>query len=308
MINLVTGGAGLIGSHLVDELLKRNEKVICLDNFHTGTKANVEKFINLNNYQFIDHDVIHPIDLKVDKIWHFASPASPFIYQKDPILTSKIIIFGSINMLEIAKKNKAKIFLASTSEIYGNPKIIPQKEDYYGNANPIGKRSCYVESKRLSESLFFDYLRTHNVDIRIARIFNTYGPGMRKDDGRVISNFINQALKNKKITIYGRGKQKRCFCYVEDMVAGIIKLMDSNYQSPVNLGNPKEEFAINELGKLITSKVNKKFKKNYLLQREDEPQIRKPDISLAKDLLKWIPKVDIDQGLGKTIDYFYSVY
>ena len=307
MINLVTGGAGLIGSHLICELLKRDEKVICLDNFYTGSKVNVERFNNQINYQFIEHNIIEPIDLKVDKIWHLASPASPIKYQKNPILTSKINVFGSINMLEIARKNNAKILLASTSEIYGNPKKNPQKEAYYGYVNPLGKRSCYVESKRLSESLFFDYFRSYGVDIKIARIFNTYGPGMRKDDGRVISNFINQALINKKITIFGSGKQKRCFCYVEDIVEGILKLMDSNYRGAVNLGNPKEEFEINELGKLITSKINKKFEIIKLLQREDEPQIRKPDISLAKDLLKWFPKVGIDQGLEKTIAYFYLV-
>ena len=307
MINLVTGGAGLIGSHLIYELLKRKEKVICLDNFHTGSQFNVERFNNEINYQFINHNVINPIFLKADKIWHLASPASPIKYQKDPILTTKINVFGSINMLEVARKNNAKILLASTSELYGNPKENPQKEDYYGYVNNLGKRSCYVESKRLSESLFFDYMRTYNLDIKIARIFNTYGPGMRRDDGRVISNFINQAITNKKITIFGNGKQKRCFCYVKDMIEGILKLMDSNYRGAVNLGNPKEEFEINELGKLITSKINKKFEINKLFEREDEPQIRKPDISLAKDLLKWNPKVGIDQGLEKTIAYFYSV-
>ena len=304
MINLVTGGAGLIGSHLIDKLLSRDEKVICLDNFHTGSNLNLERFEKKNNYKFLEHNIIDPFNLNVDRIWHLASPASPFKYQKDPILTSKIIIFGSFNVLEIARKNKAQILFASTSEIYGDPKINPQKEDYFGYVNPIGKRSCYVEGKRFSESLFFDYLRTYNLDIKIARIFNTYGPGMLRDDGRVISNFINQGLINENLTLFGNGKQKRCFCYVEDMVDGIIRLMDSTYKGVINLGNPKEELEIYELGKLIISKINKKLEIIKLMQREDEPQIRKPDISLAKDLLKWSPKVDINQGLDKTIDYF----
>ena len=304
MINLVTGGAGLIGSHLIDKLLSRDEKVICLDNFHTGSNLNLERFEKKNNYKFIEHNIIDPFNLNVDRIWHLASPASPLKYQKDPILTSKIIIFGSFNVLEIARKNKAQILFASTSEIYGDPKINPQKENYFGYVNPISKRSCYVEGKRFSESLFFDYLRTYNLDIKIARIFNTYGPGMLRDDGRVISNLINQGLINQKLTIFGSGKQKRCFCYVEDMVDGIIKLMDSTYKGVINLGNPKEELEIHELGKLIISKINHKLEIIKLMQREDEPQIRKPDISLAKDLLKWSPKVDINQGLDKTIDYF----
>ena len=301
--NLITGGAGFLGSHLAEKLLNNGEKVICLDNFFTGTKSNLSKWSSHPNFEFINHDVIEPINVDVEKIWHLACPASPISYQINPIKTTKTSFLGTYNMLGLAKRVKAKFFMASTSEVYGDPEMNPQPESYRGCVNPIGIRSCYDEGKRVAESLCFDYNRMNNVDIRVARIFNTYGPQMREDDGRVVSNFIVQALRGKKITIYGDGTQTRSFCYVDDLINGFLMLMDSDFKGPVNLGNPME-FTINQLSKLIRNKINKNLEINYMPLPEDDPTQRRPDISLAKDKLGWEPFIDIDKGLDLTIDYF----
>ena len=301
--NLITGGAGFLGSHLAEKLLNNGEKVICLDNFFTGTKSNLSKWSSHPNFELIDHDVTEQINIDVDKIWHLACPASPISYQINPIKTTKTSFFGTYNMLGLAKRVKAKFFMASTSEVYGDPEINPQPESYRGCVNPIGIRSCYDEGKRVAESLCFDYNRMHNVDIRVARIFNTYGPQMREDDGRVVSNFIVQALRGKNITIYGDGSQTRSFCYVDDLINGFIMLMDSDFKGPVNLGNPIE-FTIRELSTLIRNKINKNLEINYMPLPEDDPTQRRPDISLAKDKLGWEPSIDINRGLDLTIDYF----
>ena len=301
--NLITGGAGFLGSHLAEKLLNNGEKVICLDNFFTGTKSNLSKWSSHPNFELIDHDVTEPINIDVEKIWHLACPASPISYQINPIKTTKTSFFGTYNMLGLAKRVKAKFFMASTSEVYGDPEINPQPESYRGCVNPIGIRSCYDEGKRVAESLCFDYNRMHNVDIRVARIFNTYGPQMREDDGRVVSNFIVQALRGENITIYGDGSQTRSFCYVDDLINGFIMLMDSDFKGPVNLGNPIE-FTIRELSTLIRNKINKNLEINYMPLPEDDPTQRRPDISLAKDKLGWEPSIDINRGLDLTIDYF----
>ena len=301
--NLITGGAGFLGSHLAEKLLNNGEKVICLDNFFTGTKSNLSKWSSHPNFELIDHDVTEQINIDVDKIWHLACPASPISYQINPIKTTKTSFLGTYNMLGLAKRVKAKFFMASTSEVYGDPEINPQPESYRGCVNPIGIRSCYDEGKRVAESLCFDYNRMHNVDIRVARIFNTYGPQMREDDGRVVSNFIVQALRGENITIYGDGSQTRSFCYVDDLINGFIMLMDSDFKGPVNLGNPME-FTISELSNLIKNKINKNLEINYMPLPEDDPTQRRPDISLAKDKLGWEPFIDIDKGLNLTIDYF----
>ncbi len=301
--NLITGGAGFIGSHLIKRLLDRGEEVICLDNYFTGRKKNISKFINNELFESIRHDVTEPIQLEVDKIWHLACPASPIHYQLNPIKTSKTSFFGTYNMLGIAKRVNAKFLMASTSEIYGDPEIHPQPESYKGAVNTVGIRSCYDEGKRISETLCFDYNRIHNVDIRIARIFNTYGPNMLPNDGRVISNFINQALKNEPLTIYGEGKQTRSFCYVDDLVSGLIKLMDGDYKNPVNLGNP-EEYKIIDLAKIIKSKINPNLEFIYKSLPQDDPLQRKPNIDLARKELNWSPKVELDKGLEKTINFF----
>ena len=301
--NLITGGAGFLGSHLAEKLLNKGEKVICLDNFFSGTKSNLSKWSSHPNFEFINHDVTEPINIDVEKIWHLACPASPISYQINPIKTTKTSFLGTYNMLGLAKRVKAKFFMASTSEVYGDPEMNPQPESYRGCVNPIGIRSCYDEGKRVAESLCFDYNRMNNVDIRVARIFNTYGPQMREDDGRVVSNFIVQALRGKKITIYGDGTQTRSFCYVDDLINGFLMLMDSDFKGPVNLGNPME-FTINQLSKLIRNKINKNLEINYMPLPEDDPTQRRPDISLAKDKLGWEPFIDIDKGLDLTIDYF----
>ena len=301
--NLITGGAGFLGSHLAEKLLNKGEKVICLDNFFSGTKSNLSKWSSHPNFEFINHDVTEPINIDVEKIWHLACPASPISYQINPIKTTKTSFLGTYNMLGLAKRGKAKFFMASTSEVYGDPEMNPQPESYRGCVNPIGIRSCYDEGKRVAESLCFDYNRMNNVDIRVARIFNTYGPQMREDDGRVVSNFIVQALRGKKITIYGDGTQTRSFCYVDDLINGFLMLMDSDFKGPVNLGNPME-FTINQLSKLIRNKINKNLEINYMPLPEDDPTQRRPDISLAKDKLGWEPFIDIDKGLDLTIDYF----
>ena len=301
--NLITGGAGFIGSHLTKKLLDLDEEVICLDNYFTGRKSNVHSYLNNPNFELIRHDVTEPIQLEVDKIWHLACPASPIHYQFNPIKTTKTSFMGTYNMLGLAKRVGAKILLASTSEVYGNPEEHPQKETYHGSVNTIGLRSCYDEGKRIAETLCSDYQRMHDVDIRIIRIFNTYGPNMRPDDGRVISNFIIQALKNERITIYGDGYQTRSFCYIDDLIEGMINLMDSDYQNPINIGSP-EEFAIKKLAFLIKDLINPSLKFDYRKLPIDDPKRRSPSIKLAKELLDWEPKIELKDGLIKTINWF----
>ena len=302
-VNLVSGGAGFLGSHLIDDLLSKHQKVICLDNFFTGREVNLKKWLNNPLLEIINHDINRPIKLNADLIWHLACPASPALYKLDPINTTRTIFNGTINMLDLAKKNNAKILFASSSEIYGNPLEHPQKEKYTGSVNPIGERSCYEEGKRIGESLCFDFMRFHNTKIRIARIFNSYGPRMLKKDGRVISNFVVQALENKPISIYGNGNQTRSFCYVNDTIDGLIKLMDSEYSFPVNIGNPKE-YKIIKIAKIVKEKT---FSNSELVYKDlpvDDPIFRKPDISTAKSILDWQPKVNLSFGLDKTINYF----
>ena len=301
--NLITGGGGFIGSHLVKELLKRDEKVLCLDNFTTGNIKNVEKLISLPNFQLIEHDVIEPINLEIDKIWHLACPASPIDYQVNPIETSRTIFLGTYNMLNLAKNKGAKFLLASTSEVYGDPEQHPQNERYRGSVNTTGIRSCYVEGKRLAETLCADFQRIYSVDIRIARIFNTYGPNMRINDGRVISNLIVQALNNEKMSIYGQGTQTRSFCYVDDLIRGIILLMESHFNKPINLGNSKE-LTIKELALIIKKIVNPNLEFTYKKLPSDDPKRRRPDIELAKEKLNWVPNIEVKEGLIKTINWF----
>ncbi len=302
-VNLVSGGAGFLGSHLIDDLLSKNQKVICLDNFFTGREVNLHKWLNNPLLEIINHDINNPINLNADKIWHLACPASPALYKLDPINTTRTIFNGTINMLDLAKKNNAKILFASSSEIYGNPLEHPQEEKYTGSVNPIGERSCYEEGKRIGESLCFDFMRLHNTKIRIARIFNSYGPRMLKKDGRVISNFVVQALQNLPISIYGDGNQTRSFCYVNDTIDGLMKLMDIEYYFPVNIGNPKE-YKIIKIAKIIKEKTFSNSKFVYKDLPVDDPIFRKPDISIAKSFLDWHPKVDLSIGLDKTINYF----
>ena len=300
---LITGGAGFIGTHLCKKLLSENNIVVCLDNFFTGRHKNIEQFIQNPNFRLIEHDIINPIDIEVDEIYNLACPASPPHYQYDPIKTMQTSVLGIINMLELAKKYKAKILQASTSEVYGDPLIHPQVESYWGNVNPIGIRSCYDEGKRCAETLIMDYHRTEGLDTKIVRIFNTYGPYMTPDDGRVVSNFILQALKNEDITIYGKGTQTRSFCYVDDLVDGLIKMMESDLTGPVNLGNPSER-TILEFAELIVQITNSKSKIVYTQLPKDDPAKRQPDISIAKKYLNWEPKIDIYKGLDNTIEYF----
>ena len=302
---LVAGGAGFLGSNLCRQLLKERNYVICLDNLFTGRKSNIEDLLSNKNFEFIEHDIQNPIDLEVDQIYNAACPASPPAYQKSPTNTTKTCVLGLINLLELATKNNATILQFSTSEIYGDPIVHPQTEDYRGNVNPIGIRACYDEGKRVGETLMFDYAREFGTKIKVIRIFNTYGPGMDKNDGRVVSNFIVQALKGENITIYGEGKQTRSFCYVDDLIDGIIKMMNSNeeFQGPVNLGNPGE-FTMLELADLVIKLTNSKSKIEYKPLPSDDPTQRKPDISLAKKELKWTPKIKLEEGLLKTIDYF----
>ncbi len=303
--NLITGGCGFLGSHLAKKLLEKGEEVISLDNFFTGNKKNIEKLYKYPNFELIRHDVTEPIKIEVDKIWHLACPASPIHYQHNPIKTTKTIFMGTYNMLGLAKRVGAKILLASTSEIYGDPEVHPQNEDYRGSVNTTGIRSCYDEGKRIAETLCSDYLRMHGVDIRIMRIFNTYGPNMRFDDGRVISNFIVQALRNERITIYGDGSQTRSFCYVDDLINGMILLMDSNFQKPINIGNPRE-FSILEIANIIKDLINPELKFYYKDLPQDDPKQRKPSIQLAKEILNWEPKVELREGLIKSIKWFKS--
>lgn len=305
---LVTGGCGFIGSHLCLSLLKKNNFVICADNLFTSDKSNMSKFIDHKNFEFIRHDITFPLYLEVDEIYNLACPASPIHYQEDPVQTMKVNVLGAINLLGLAKRTKAKIFQASTSEVYGDPKVSPQQENYWGNVNPIGIRSCYDEGKRAAETLFFDYYRQYNLKIKVARIFNTYGPNMNKNDGRVVSNFIVQALQNKPITIYGDGSQTRSFCYVNDLVEGIQLLMNSKKAiiGPMNLGNP-HELTIKEIAQKIKILTNSKSKIIYKKLPADDPMQRKPNIQKAKNLLKWSPKVKLEDGLNETIEYFRSI-
>ncbi len=301
---LVTGGAGFIGSHLCEALVNQGHYVICLDNFFTGRKENIKHLLDYDNFECIRHDIIDPIKLEVDEIYNLACPASPVHYQYNPIKTIKTSILGTMNMLGLAKRVKAKILQASTSEIYGDPTIHPQTESYRGNVNPIGPRACYDEGKRAAETLCFDYHRQHNVDIRVVRIFNTYGPNMQINDGRVVSNFIVQALRNEDITIYGDGKQTRSFCYVSDLVRGIIDFMNQNeYLGPINLGNDAE-YTILELAEKIINLTNSRSKIAYKPLPEDDPLQRKPDLTLAKKIINYELTVALEEGLKKTIDYF----
>ena len=301
--NLVTGGLGFLGSHLIDRLMKAEEEVICLDNTYTGRKRNVIHWWDNPLFEFIRHDVTDPIQLEVDRIWHLACPASPIHYQHNPIKTAKINFLGTHNMLGLARRVNSRILLASTSEVYGSPELHPQPENYWGHVNPIGIRSCYDEGKRIAETLCFDYKRMHGLEIRVARIFNTYGPRMLPQDGRVVSNFIVQALENRPITIYGDGSQTRSFCYVDDLIDGLIRLMNSDDSGPVNIGNPKE-FTILELANLIRLKINPKLDLIYKPLPEDDPIQRQPIIEIANKKLSWEPTTSLNKGLDKTIDYF----
>ncbi|MBO32296.1 MAG: NAD-dependent dehydratase [Rhodospirillaceae bacterium] len=305
---LVTGGAGFIGSHLCHRLVEEGSDVICLDNYFTGTKDNVADLMNRINFELMRHDVTFPLFIEVDEIYNLACPASPIHYQYDPVQTTKTSVHGAINMLGLAKRCGAKIFQASTSEVYGDPTVHPQAEDYRGNVNPIGPRGCYDEGKRCAETLFFDYYRQHQLNIRVARIFNTYGPRMRPDDGRVVSNFIVQALQGNPLTIYGDGSQTRSFCYVDDLVEGFIRLMaaSDDVTGPINLGNPGE-FTIKQLAELVIDMTGANSELVNEQLPEDDPLQRCPDISLAKEKLDWQPTIELEKGLGKTIEYFRSV-
>jgi UDP-glucuronate decarboxylase len=301
---IVTGGAGFIGSHLCEALLKQGHYVICLDNFFTGRKENIKHLMDFDNFELIRHDIIDPIKLEVDEIYNLACPASPVHYQYNPIKTIKTSILGTMNMLGLAKRVKAKILQASTSEVYGDPLVHPQPESYRGNVNPIGPRACYDEGKRAAETLCFDYHRQHKVDIRVVRIFNTYGPNMQINDGRVVSNFIVQALKNEDITVYGDGKQTRSFCYVSDLVRGMIDFMNQDqHLGPINLGNDGE-FTILELAEKVIQLTHSKSKITFKPLPEDDPLQRKPDLSLARKLINYEPKIKLEEGLIKTIEYF----
>ena len=310
---LITGGAGFIGTNLCKRLLTEGNKIICVDNLFTGSKQNLTGIINHENFTFINHDIIHllindPLIIKenIDHIYHLACPASPPKYQIDPIYTLKINFIGTMNILELAREKKCKILFTSTSEIYGEPELSPQTEDYRGNVNTIGMRSCYDEGKRIAETLMMDYHKKHNIDIRIARIFNTYGPYMDKNDGRVVTNFIKQMLTNEDITIYGSGDQTRSFCYVDDQVEGLIRLMNSDYNYPMNIGSPKE-ITIMKFAELLRELTGSTSKFLYLPLPSDDPTNRKPDISLAKKILGWEPSVDLISGLKKTIHFIENV-
>jgi UDP-glucuronate decarboxylase len=302
---LITGGAGFIGSHLSEFLVNAGHDVICLDNYFTGTKDNIAPLLDHTNFELMRHDVTFPLYVEVDEIYNLACPASPIHYQYDPVQTTKTSVHGAINMLGLAKRTGAKIFQSSTSEVYGDPTVHPQSEDYRGNVNPIGPRACYDEGKRCAETLFFDYYRQHGLKIKVARIFNTYGPRMHPNDGRVVSNFIVQALRGKPITIYGDGSQTRSFCYVDDLVAGFVRLMDApdDVTGPINLGNPGE-FTILQLAELVVKMTDAKSELIYEPLPEDDPLQRCPNITLAKEKLNWQPNVQLEQGLEKTITYF----
>jgi len=317
---LITGGAGFIGSHLCERFINDGHEVICLDNYFTGNKENVSHLMNHHRFELIRHDITEPILMEADWILNLACPASPIHYQYNPVKTIKVNVLGALNMLGLAKRVKARILQASTSEIYGDPDVHPQKEEYWGNVNPVGKRSCYDEGKRVAETLFFDYMRQNKVDIKVVRIFNTYGPRMRSDDGRVVSNFIVQALKNEPITMYGDGSQTRSFCYIDDMIEGLIRMMDyetgeytrepdytkqylSGYPGPINLGNP-HEVSIYSIAKLVTELAGSKSEIVFRPLPEDDPKRRCPDITKAKGILEWQPYVQLEEGLRKTVEYF----
>jgi UDP-glucuronate decarboxylase len=305
---LVTGGAGFLGSHLCERLLARGDHVICVDNFFTGQRDNVASMLANPYFELIRHDVTFPLYVEVDEIYNLACPASPIHYQHDPVQTTKTSVHGAINMLGLAKRTRAKILQASTSEVYGDPSVHPQAEDYWGNVNPIGPRSCYDEGKRCAETLFFDYHRQHKVPIKVMRIFNTYGPRMHPNDGRVVSNFVVQALQGQPITIYGEGNQTRSFCYVDDLIEGMIRLMDSppEVTGPVNVGNPGE-FTIRELAEMVIRLTGSSSTIDFHPLPQDDPRQRRPDIRLARELLGWEPKVPLEQGLGRTIEYFRAM-
>ncbi|HQM76068.1 MAG TPA: SDR family oxidoreductase [Syntrophorhabdaceae bacterium] len=317
---LITGGAGFIGSHLCERFINDGHEVICLDNYFTGNKENVSHLMNHHRFELIRHDITEPILMEADWIFNLACPASPIHYQYNPVKTIKVNVLGALNMLGLAKRVKARILQASTSEIYGDPDVHPQKEEYWGNVNPVGKRSCYDEGKRVAETLFFDYMRQNKVDTKVVRIFNTYGPRMRSDDGRVVSNFIVQALKNEPITMYGDGSQTRSFCYIDDMIEGLIRMMDyetgeytrepdytkqylSGYPGPINLGNP-HEVSIYSIAKLVTELAGSKSEIVFRPLPEDDPKRRCPDITKAKGILEWQPYVQLEEGLQKTVEYF----
>ncbi len=301
---LITGGAGFLGSHICERLLQNRDDVLCLDNFFTGSKENIRHLLDSHHFELIRHDIINPIDLEVEQIFNLACPASPIHYQFNPVRTIQANVLGVTHMLELAKRTKARILQASTSEVYGNPSVHLQKEEYWGNVNPIGPRSCYDEGKRVAETVMMDYHRQYGVDIKIARIFNTYGPRMALDDGRVISNFIVQALRGKDLTIYGEGNQTRSFCYVDDMVEGLLRMMAvEDFTGPVNLGNPSE-FTIQELAQLVLEITGSKSQIIYKPLPSDDPVRRCPDISLATDKLGWKPRLALNQGLIRTVAYF----
>ena len=302
---LVTGGAGFLGSHLCERLLKEGCDVLCLDNFYSGTKDNVAHLLNNLHFELMRHDVTFPLYVEIDEIYNLACPASPIHYQWDPVQTTKTSVHGAINMLGLAKRTKAKILQASTSEVYGDPEVHPQKENYWGHVNPIGIRSCYDEGKRCAETLFFDYHRQHNLGIKVVRIFNTYGPRMHPNDGRVVSNFIVQALRGENITIYGDGSQTRSFCYVDDLIEGFIRMMATSQEvtGPINIGNPTE-FTIKQLAETVLKMVGGESKLVLNPLPQDDPKQRQPDITVARKALDWEPQVNLEQGLGKTINYF----
>ncbi|MET4633676.1 UDP-glucuronic acid decarboxylase family protein [Kaistia defluvii] len=302
---LVTGGAGFLGSHLCERLLARGDEVLCADNFFTGSRRNVEHLIGHKRFELMRHDVTFPLYVEVDEIYNLACPASPVHYQHDPVATTKVSVHGAINMLGLAKRVKAKILQASTSEVYGDPSVHPQTEDYWGNVNPIGIRSCYDEGKRCAETLFFDYWRQHQLRIKVMRIFNTYGPRMHPNDGRVVSNFIVQALRGDDITIYGEGGQTRSFCYVDDLIDGMIRLMDTpdDVTGPINIGNPNE-FTIRQLAERVIALTGSNSKLVFKPLPSDDPRQRKPDIGLAQRTLGWQPTIELDEGLRHTIGYF----
>ena len=305
---LITGGAGFLGSHLCDRLIKEGHDVLCVDNFFTGSKGNIAHLAGNPYFEVIRHDVTFPLYVEVDQIYNLACPASPVHYQFDPVQTTKTSVHGAINMLGLAKRVKARILQASTSEVYGDPEVHPQTESYWGKVNPIGIRSCYDEGKRCAETLFFDYHRQHQLEIKVMRIFNTYGPRMHPNDGRVVSNFIVQALKGENITVYGDGQQTRSFCYVEDLIEGMLRLMESpaDITGPVNIGNP-DEFTMLELAEKVIKMTSSSSKIVFLPLPQDDPRQRQPDISLAKDRLGWTPKVSLEEGLSRTIDYFRKI-
>jgi UDP-glucuronate decarboxylase len=305
---IVTGGAGFLGSHLIDRLLKKDHEVLCVDNLFTGAKKNIEHLLANPRFEFMRHDVTFPLYIEADEIYNLACPASPIHYQYDPVQTTKTSVHGAINMLGLAKRLRCRILQASTSEVYGDPAVHPQTEDYWGNVNPIGLRSCYDEGKRCAETLFFDYHRQHDLQIKVARIFNTYGPRMHPADGRVVSNFIMQAIKGESITLYGDGNQTRSFCYVDDLIDGLIRLMESpaDTTGPINLGNPVE-FTMRELAELVLSETGSSS--NVIMQSlpQDDPRQRKPDISLAREKLNWAPSISLAEGLKPTVAYFRSL-